>query len=124
MKVKVERISDKIIELEEEIPASSWDMDSVDVTFVNSIHLKCKFFRAREEIVVETLVTTQREIVCSRCLSQTRQTIEQNFKNTYKNSELRDYLEVDNDIRENILISFPMKVLCKEDCRGICSSRE
>ena len=122
MKVKVEKISDKAIEVEEEIPASSWDMDSADIVFVNSIHLKCKFLRIWEEIVVETLVITQREIVCSRCLNQVRQTIEQNFKNTYKLNELGDYLEVDNDIRENILISFPMKVLCKEDCKGICSS--
>ena len=122
MKVKVEKISDKAIELEEEIPASLWGMDSTDVTFVNSIHLKCKFFKVWEEIVVETLVTTQREVVCSRCLNRIRQTIKQNFKNTYKISKMGDCLEVDNDIRENILISFPMKVLCEEDCKGICLS--
>lgn len=120
MKIEVEKINDKAIEAEEEIPASSWEMDSTDVIFVGSICLKCKFFRAGEKIVIETLVTTQREIVCSRCLDSVRQANEQNFKNTYKVSELGECLEVDNDIRENILLNFPMKVLCKEDCKGVC----
>ncbi len=29
-------------------------------------------------------------------------------------------LDVDQMISEEILIGFPMKVLCREDCRGIC----
>ncbi|MCK4519867.1 MAG: DUF177 domain-containing protein [Candidatus Omnitrophica bacterium] len=120
MKIKVEKISDKVIEVEEEIPASSWGMDSSELTFVNSICLKYKFFRAGEEIRVETLATTQREIICSRCLDQVRQTNQQSFKNTYKISELGDCLEVDRDIRENILLNLPLKVLCREDCKGIC----
>ena len=121
MKVKVEKIKDKTIEIEEEIPASSWGLDSSDITFVNSIYLKCKFFRVRDEIVVETLVTTHRDIVCSRCLRQARQTVEQSFTKSYKDSEVGEYLEINDDIREDILLNFPMQALCKRDCKGVCS---
>ncbi|MDD5195443.1 MAG: DUF177 domain-containing protein, partial [Candidatus Omnitrophica bacterium] len=31
-----------------------------------------------------------------------------------------EYLTVDNDIREEVLLNFPMKVLCKPDCKGLC----
>ncbi len=121
MKIKVEKIRDKEIEIEEEIPASSWELNSSNITFVNSILLKSKFFRVRNEIIVQTQVTTHRDIVCSRCLQQTRQVIEQSFTKNYKDSEVRECLEINDDIREDILLDFPMQALCKQDCKGVCS---
>ncbi|MFH1519121.1 MAG: DUF177 domain-containing protein [Candidatus Omnitrophota bacterium] len=120
MRIKIEKIKDKAIEVEEEIPASSWEIDSSDIAFINSICLKSKFLRVGEEIIVDSSVTTQREIICSRCLLTAQQTIDYNFKRAYKVSELGEYLEINDDIREDILLNFPMKVLCKEDCSGIC----
>lgn len=120
MRIKVEKIKDKAIEVEKEVPASSWEMDSSDITFIDSVCLKSKFLRINEEIIVDSLVTTKREIVCSRCLSQAQQTVGHNFKRAYKISEVGEYLEINDDIREDILLNFPMKVLCKEDCSGIC----
>jgi len=120
LKIEVERIKDKEIELEEDIPASSWDMDSFDIKFVDNIHLNCKFIRAGKEIVVDTEVITHRIIICSRCLEEVGQTIRQNFKLSYNINDCGDYLEVDNDVREEILLGFPMKVLCRQDCKGLC----
>jgi len=121
MKIKVEKIKDKAIEIEEEIPVSSWELDSSDITFVNSILLKSKFFRAGGEIVAETLVTTHRDVVCSRCLRRSRQVVEQSFTKSYKDSEVGEYLEINDDIREDVLLNFPAQALCKRDCKGICS---
>lgn len=122
MRIKVEKISDKPIEIEEELPVSSWDMDSCDVTFVDSIILKSKFFRVGDEIMAQTIVTTHRDIVCARCLRKIRQVVEQNFSRTYNQSEVGEYLEINDDIREDILLNFPMQVLCKQDCKGACPS--
>ena len=121
MKIRVEKIKYKAIEIEEEIPASSWKLDSSDITFVNSILLKSKFFRVRDKIIAETVVITHRDAVCSRCLRQTYQTLEQSFTKSSEDSEVGEYLEVDDDIREDILLNFPAQVLCKQDCKGICS---
>ena len=121
MKIKVEKIKDKAIEIEEEIPASSWELDSSDITFVNSIHLKCEFLRVRDEIVVKTKVTTHKDVICSRCLQKTRQSLEQSFTKRYKDDEVGECLEINEDIREDILLNFPMQALCKRDCKGVCS---
>ena len=38
-----------------------------------------------------------------------------------KLSFVKDYeLDVDNFIKEELMIGFPLKVLCSEECRGIC----
>ncbi|MBU0693984.1 MAG: DUF177 domain-containing protein [Candidatus Omnitrophica bacterium] len=121
MKVEVEKIRDKEIEIEENIPACSWDMDSSDINFVDDIHLDCKFIKAGREIKVNAYVAINRLITCSRCLERVKQTKKQEFKLSYSINKLKDYLEVDEDIREQVLLNFPMKVLCKPDCKGLCS---
>ena len=43
------------------------------------------------------------------------------FDLNYNLSNLGNYLDIDKDVREEMLLNFPMKVLCSEDCKGICS---
>jgi len=121
MKIAVDKIKDEPIELIEDIPATSWQIDSFDVKFSDDIHIDCKLTKVNREIISDVEVTTQRDIICSRCLTPVRQAVKQNFKKSYNLDSLGEYLNIDEDIREEILLNFPMKALCKPDCRGICS---
>jgi len=120
MKIEVERIDSEPLHVQENIPASIWDLDSFDVKFVDDIHLSCNFSRFDKEIIVETTVTTYRNICCSRCLEEKKQTATQQFILHYDTCHVGKSLEVDKDIREEILLNFPMKVLCSADCKGLC----
>lgn len=120
MKIAVEKINDKALEIKEDIPAHSWGMDSADITFKGNLHIDCIFVKVNKEIVVEASITIHRDIICSRCLSVTPQVVKQSFKRNYNIDNLGSDLDIDDDIREEILLNFPMKVLCKPDCKGIC----
>lgn len=120
MRIAVDRINEEGVRLEEEIEASRWDMDSFDIKFVNKIHIICYFFKSGKEILVETKVLTHRLVTCSRCLSEVNQEVTQNFDFHYDINTLREYLEMDEEIREAILLNYPMKVLCGPTCKGIC----
>jgi len=121
MKIELEKIKkDQEVELSEVIPAESWDLDSFDVRFVNSICIDCTFTRVSNEILVDARVKTSRHITCSRCLRDTTCEVKQRFQLNYGINNLGDFLEVDRDVREEILLNFPMKVLCRDDCKGIC----
>lgn len=114
------RIKDKEVELREDFPVSSWKMDSSDVKFVDNLYFDGKFVRVGREILLEAEVITHQLITCSRCLGEYQQVKKQQFNLKFNSSDLEDYLEIDEDIREQILLDFPMKVLCKPDCRGMC----
>ncbi|MEI8349742.1 MAG: DUF177 domain-containing protein [Candidatus Omnitrophota bacterium] len=120
MKVEIERIDSEPLTLQEDIPVTGWDLDSFDVKFVDAIHLVCSFARFDKEIIVEAVVTVHRNICCSRCLEEKRQTTTQEFTLNYNVHHLGKYLEIDKDIREEILLNFPMKVLCSTECKGLC----
>ena len=76
------------------------------------------------------------EIPCDRCLEQVSVTIpydidrkldmKQTDKERVENLDENDYLtgmdlDVDRLVYLEVLMSWPLKVLCKEDCKGICS---
>ena len=120
MKIAVEKLNNEFLELKEDIPATLWSMDSADVKFLDNIHIDCKFIAIHKEVIADADITIHRKIVCSRCLNQVDQTARQEFKRSYNKDDLGEYLSLDKDIREEILLNFPMKALCKPDCKGLC----
>lgn len=120
MRIEIDRLKDTELNLQEDVPAESWDMDSNDIRFTGNIHLDCRFRMIGKEILVDAKVTTNRFITCSRCLDQITQTAEQLMQLNYNARNLGNYLDIDKNVREEILINFPMKVLCSDGCKGIC----
>lgn len=120
MKVAVNKIGYEGFVEEEDIEASLWDMDSPDVKFIGKIHLECEFKAIKNGIVVNARVTTHKDIRCSRCLEVVQKEEVDRFEFFFERRQLSEFLEIDDSIREELLLKWPMKFLCKEDCRGIC----
>ena len=121
MRVAVETIPEnQDMVLEQDIAASQWEMDSFDIVFCDSAHVQAGLRRIGDEILVKGRVDVKRKITCSRCLQEKIQPVAREFTFSYNLADIGDYLEIDNDVREELLLNFPMKVLCKSDCKGIC----
>lgn len=86
------------------------------------------------EISISTSVELEIKIPCGRCLADVSTPIHFNVDRTLKvdedglvdeEMEETDYLigfelDVDRLVYAEILVNWPVKVLCREDCRGIC----
>ncbi|HEC70078.1 MAG TPA: DUF177 domain-containing protein [Candidatus Omnitrophica bacterium] len=120
MKIEVAQLEEAPKIVEESLEASSWDLDSFDIKFLGEINLHCEFQKLGEEIVVKTKVFAHQEVRCSRCLDVFSRDIKKEFLLSYSKKTLGKFLVVDGDIREEVLLSWPMKPLCKEDCKGLC----
>lgn len=80
------------------------------------------------------------ELTCARCLEALSRPLTARFNHYYQSNAhhslageiaLRekdmevgfftgDFIDVSDIVREQILLSLPMKPLCREDCRGLC----
>ncbi len=120
MRVEINRIGNDTLELTEDIEAEKWDMNREDLKFSGLIHLTSTFKKTVFGLDVNVLITTNNDISCSRCLKSTSKNFEYNFKKTYDLDKISDFLDIDEDMREEILLNSPMKILCTSSCKGLC----
>ncbi len=106
----------------------------------NNAHVFIKVLRFGRRVLVEGSVKMSAALVCSRCLKKFSYPLDVGFKEEYvpageisgekehelTNEELdigfysNDEIRVEYLVREQLLLSAPMKPLCRPDCQGIC----
>jgi len=80
---------------------------------------------ARVEVAGSTLlVKTKLKVIffsaCARCLKPIEQIRHKEFIFDYPFDKQTETIDLGEDIRQEIILDVPPKVLCKDDCRGIC----
>ncbi|MFO8053430.1 MAG: DUF177 domain-containing protein [Candidatus Omnitrophota bacterium] len=121
MKIAVRKITEEGIRLDEKIPAKLWNLDGFDLKFVDCIKVRGNFKKIYNEIISNVNVVAHCQIRCSRCLVEVCQIRKYNFQKNYSLDDLGSFLDINYDIREEILLNFPLKVLCSHSCQGLCS---
>lgn len=120
MRISLDKLTDRELVIEEEVSARDWDMDGLGVKFTGDLFISCSFLKKERTLSVKTKVVMTRRIVCSRCLEPSEQEVTENLGFSYDLDGLGGYLDMDKDIREAILLNFPLQVLCDKECKGIC----
>lgn len=134
MKIVIPDIPEEglFVELEEKISIEGFSVSS-------PVKAQLSVNRAENEVMVTGSLAVELEMECSRCLTGLRQ--EQDLpvnvvyhpadeigseKHGLHDDEMDmgfysgDELDLDELIKEQILLSVQMKPLCKEDCKGLC----
>jgi uncharacterized protein len=96
-----------------------------------------KLTKNNDQILIECDSSTEKKAICDRCLVEFDLKINSKFKIFYsydpkivdplENLEELKYLTPDDDVidlgdevRQMLLLSTPLKLLCKDDCNGLC----
>ena len=101
------------------------------VCFSEPVTIKGVLTNTRKGILFEADGTTEAEFLCSRCLETVKEPIQFHINEMFYpagkiendreaetfSDEQIDFTDV---IQRSILANLPMKVVCKEDCKGLC----
>lgn len=106
--------------------------------FFGNVDLNCKMDKSSHQIVLSCNAVAGAHFMCDRCNSEYDAPVNFNFQTIYMFS--KEYISDDDaqenvhflspekttidlsgDVREFALLSLPMKKLCSEDCKGLCS---
>ena len=84
-----------------------------------------------DELDVNAKVTFKLLVVCDNCGENFEKDIEfelsEKFIEQYDSHNEEDYLikqacvEIDKPVIDNLLLNIPTKMLCKDDCKGLCA---
>ena len=110
---------------------------NLDDKFIGNVLLNCVMDKSSNQIVLNCDLSLTAKQICDRCTAEFEEEFNTEFKVIYfithdKDNSVEDesgiyYLSPDDDnidlsrdVFENALLILPMKILCKEDCKGIC----
>ncbi len=87
-----------------------------------NVHGKAVSFSGRIEVAIDinAVVNTK----CARCLKPLQLPLDLNVEEVVGEDGVElegTLLNVDNIVKNNIVVELPIRFLCKEDCKGICS---
>jgi uncharacterized protein len=94
--------------------------EEVRFAFPHPLHYRLHLSPMGEDVLVRGSLSATVETVCDRCAENFELKLETDeVCHTYKNV-YGQLLDLTDDIREDILLTFPQVSLCSEDCLGLC----
>jgi len=120
VKIFINQVPAEGLVLEEEIKPSELDLETELVKYRSNLKVQAQVSRVISALIVKLDMRAELSAPCSRCLAD--------FKwQFYKEAQLSFSLDGDStvidlnpDIREEVMLDYPIKPLCKQDCKGLC----
>jgi len=123
MKIKVKDIRPEGIEVSDKIALEIIGLtENDDVRFIAPLEARAKVSRVENTVLAKTHLQGQIASFCSRCLEKVQQGWSGDFVFDVEVNRNTDYVELDEDIRQEVILNLPTRLLCKKDCKGICST--
>ncbi len=120
MKIALKELEhNKNIVLQDEISPEDLDIDIGIMHFPDPLELKVEAWKSDNDLTVQAHVEGQRTFTCSLCLEEFNNLFEKDIMLHYDINGL-DSVTIDQDIRDEIILDHPIRILCKTDCRGLC----
>ncbi len=133
MKVKISNLSigEHLFDFEERIE----DLN-LGEPFFGNVKTNIRLNKLHDQIITYVSSEINALFECDRCTTKFERLIQSEYEMIYLMNEEpedtedinityinkdTDKIDFDNDVREFAILSIPMKKLCKEDCKGLCS---
>jgi uncharacterized protein len=109
----------------------------LDERFSGVIKVEVHLDKSISQIFLQAEIVAEGSFFCDRCLENFHQELNTAYSMMYvqgarstidlnKEEEIQllradmNYIDLDDDVRQYILLTIPQKLLCREDCQGFC----
>lgn len=109
-----------------------WNGDSL--SYVEPVSFSGHYMLADETVIVRGEARALVESPCARCLTPTRTLVTAEVEEAFVRDMGQEFdpdddqyryqghvLELDDAVRTALLLELPSRILCKEDCKGLCA---
>ena len=140
MRIEMDKLDEEGGKFAHVYEVSELPLDDAEVRLVEPGEVSGRVRRAGKEVELRGKLHAKLEVVCGRCLQPVELPISTEFTERFvravswaaeEQHELRqedlniavfdgETIELDDLVREELLLAVPVNVLCREDCKGLC----
>jgi len=120
MKIDARQIPPEGLGLQEDINPAAWELDTDLVKFKQSLKLEARLDKVTNVVTALVKVGGVVILTCSRCLSNFASDFKRDIRIDYPVDSTHLFIDFDPEIRDQLILSYPVKPLCRQDCKGLC----
>ena len=121
MKIHVSRIPEEGLREHATYDPAALDMERDDVQIPKPFEVDAFLTRAMRELVVQAKIRCPLHLVCARCLAEFDSAVATTALFNYT-VQPTDVVDITDDVRQEIMLAYPMFPVCHPDCKGLCSA--
>jgi len=121
MKIHVNRIPFEGLREEAAYDPKTLDMERFDIHVEEPVTVSSFITKADKEIVVHAQIRCVLRLCCARCLGFFDSPLQTAAMLSYE-TKPTDVVDITEDIRQEIILAYPMIPVCQQACKGLCPS--
>ena len=121
MKIHVNRVPEEGLKNHAAYDPSAMDMERFDVHLREPFDVEAFIAKADRELVVNVAIHCPLIMDCARCLEPFQSSVDVDTVFSYK-VQPTDAVDITDDVRQEIILAYPMVPICGAQCKGLCSA--
>lgn len=120
MKIDLTRLSEQPLVLSAVWNAETEDLNVPGIRFTAPVNIHAQARRDSGLAIVQVSLKSKWCLTCARCFADFEEDLDKTLKLVYSLDMEEKIIDIDGDIREELMLYYPEKILCREDCKGLC----
>jgi uncharacterized protein len=120
IKIFVRDITSNGLDIDQSIPKEGIGLSSEEVDIKSLLNVKAHLERVDNFVIANTRIKAEFGYMCARCLEDLYSSEERSYKFDFELEPGTEYIDLGEEIRQEMILANPPKVLCSKDCKGIC----
>jgi len=120
IKISVRDIPSEGLDIDQSIPKEGIGLSSEEVDIRSLLNVKAHLQKMNNTVIADAHIKAEFGYMCARCLEELHSTEERSYKFDFELNPESEYIDLGEEIRQEMIMANPARVLCSNDCKGIC----
>ena len=120
MKIIINQVPAGGLDLKEEIKPQELDLETELIKLRSPLKLAARINRITNALTVDLNIKAVISADCSRCLNEFEWVFDKDVQLNYPLDSSDVFIDLKPNIREEIILDYPIKPLCNLNCKGLC----
>ena len=120
MKIIINQVPAEGLYLKEKVKSVELDLDTELIKFRPDLIIEARVLRITNALTVNLNIAAEVHADCSRCLKEFEWELIKDVQLIFPLDTDTAFIDLNPGIREEVILDYPIKPLCKINCKGLC----
>lgn len=121
IRISIRDITSKGLIIDQIIPKEGIGLTDEEIDLRSPISVKAQLDRAGNMVNAQAHIEADFGYLCARCLEEMHSVNEFDYEFHFELNPSDEYVDLGEEIRQELILANPAKILCSVDCKGICA---